>query len=283
MKKLLSMLLVLMLILCTVCAGAESITLPGNQSNDTSWKTLIVSGDSVTLTDEASGEDTLCTATPVKPGTTLVQFMAYASTRTWGPMNVLFCRFDVDDQLQITATMIDTEDDEAPADAAALPAYVYPGEDAVTAAVCDYMVACGENWLATADVTIPAPIILRVDYPDDDHAVVYGNFWCHSYRAVDCLLVTASGVENPGVMKLTRTDDTWAVTEAEFAADGEDYAPSIERIANGDQALVDAYFGSGDLLDSVKLTFIRDYVAANDLPFLAYYDFYWPAVALFAE
>ena len=171
-----------------------------------------------------------------------------------------------------------------------LPEYAYPGNDPVEAAVANYLagseLAAG---LSTEEgsVTIPAPVILRIEPSDEEHLTVYSNFWVFTFVQKDDVLHTISGSEAPGVMSLEKSGDGWTVTGLEVARDGEDYPEDIRRFCAGDKQLEEAYFASSDAkedpAEDVIRRYIRDYVNANALPVTAYQDPYWPIVPLEGE
>lgn len=167
----------------------------------------------------------------------------------------------------------------------ALPAYAYPGDDPIEAAVAEYTAEFGPGYRPeTGSVSIPAPIILLVEETDDSHCRVYGNFWLFNYVLNGATLETISGGEMPAVLTLEKTENGWKVTDAEQAGDGEDYAKDIHRFCQGNEALETAYYEAEDLDNAmgwnVRHRFIRDYVAANGLAVEAYQDYGWDPIPL---
>ena len=167
-----------------------------------------------------------------------------------------------------------------------LPAYTYTGSDAVEGAVAAYIVSDMSENIASEEgcVTIPAPVILKVEQIDDSHVKVYGDFWGFNYVLDGKVLETISGGEAPGIMTLEKSGDAWTVTAVETAGDGTDFAADIERFSQGDKELEDKYFDASDGMApataEVIRRFIRDYVNANGLTVAAYQDPYWPPVPL---
>ena len=167
-----------------------------------------------------------------------------------------------------------------------LPAYTYTGSDAIEGAVAAYIVSdMSENFASEEGcVTIPAPVILKVEQIDDSHVKVYGDFWGFNYVLDGKVLETISGGEAPGIMTLEKSGDAWTVTAVETAGDGTDFAADIERFSQGDKELEDKYFDASDGMApataEVIRRFIRDYVNANGLAVAAYQDPYWPPVPL---
>ena len=166
-----------------------------------------------------------------------------------------------------------------------LPAYVYPGDDPIEAAVTACIVEKGKDYLLEdGAVTIPAPVILKTVFQDDTHTLVYGNFWVLNYVEKDHVLECISGGEYPGVMTLEKKDDCWEAVALEIAGDGDDYPKDIRRFADGDAELENAYFHTQDVseepLKGVRTRFIQDYVNANGLDITAYQDYGWDAIPL---
>ena len=114
-----------------------------------------------------------------------------------------------------------------------LPAYTYTGSDPVEGAVAAYIVSDMSESFASEDgcVTIPAPVILKVEQIDDSRVKVYGDFWGFNYLLDGKVLETISGGEAPGIMTLEKSGDAWTVTAVETAGDGTDFAADIERFS----------------------------------------------------
>ncbi len=171
------------------------------------------------------------------------------------------------------------------AQSAELPAYIYPGEDPILAAVANYASSLGSLYLEPERcVCIPAPVVLKIELVDDATARVYGQFWHMNYVLKGTVLESVSGGEQPAVLTLVKSGDIWSVTGADIAEDGDGYAPSILRLAGGDEALAEQFFAASDLMAepaaSIRTQFIRDYVKANNLPVEGYQDPFWEMVPL---
>ena len=188
-----------------------------------------------------------------------------------------------EDSLELVWTRDDGGDPVSFTRADPLPAYTYTGSDPVEEAVINWLLADGrpEGYRTEEGyVCIPAPVILKVDQPDDTHAVVYGNFWTMNYVRRGSVLFNISGGEAPGIASLEKQGDGWTVTSAETAGDGDDYIKDITRFAAGDDELLNLYLDSGDQLESVRTRLIRGYVEANSLNITAWQDYGWPEVPL---
>ena len=166
-----------------------------------------------------------------------------------------------------------------------LPAYAYPGDDPIEAAVTACIVEKGKDYLLEdGAVTIPAPVILKTVFQDDTHTLVYGNFWVMNYTAKDHVLACISGGEYPGIMTLEKKGEGWEAISLETAGEGDDYTKDIRRFADGDAELEEAFFHTQNVfeepLKSIRTRFIRDYVNANGLDITAYQDYGWDAISL---
>jgi hypothetical protein len=169
---------------------------------------------------------------------------------------------------------------------APLPPYVYTGDDPIEAAAAAYTAQMGLSFLVPENAAaIPAPVILKTERPDDETALLYGNFWVFNYVLNGPALHCASGGDAPGVMTLKNTEAGWEVTSFEAAGEGEDFSRDIRRFCQGDEALEEAYYASQDAaqdpLKSVRQKFIQDYVTASGLDVTAYQDYGWNPVKLF--
>ncbi len=166
-----------------------------------------------------------------------------------------------------------------------LPAYTYSGDDPIEAAVTTCIVEKGKDYLLEEGaVTIPAPVILKTVFQDDAHTLVYGNFWVMNYVAKDHVLACISGGEYPGIMTLEKKGEGWEAVSLETAGSGDDYTKDIQRFANGDAELENAYFHTQSVfeepLKGIRTRFIRNYVNANGLDITAYQDYGWDAIPL---
>ena len=185
------------------------------------------------------------------------------------------------------AGFITAVDNGTAAEAPALPAYVYTGDDPVEGAAAEMLAnseLAKEYLTQPGYVTIPCPIIHKTEMTDENHAKVYGSFWILNYVDTDGILLNISGGEYPGIMELEKTGGEWRVTAFEEAGSGDDYAADIERFAAGDKGLEDAYYTGADLgsetNSAIRTRFIKAYVEANGLGITAYQDYGWAPVPL---
>ena len=166
---------------------------------------------------------------------------------------------------------------------AGLPAYTYTGDDLIEAAAVAYMLERAEAmyYLEEGSVTIPSPLIFRVEQPDDETARVYGNFWVYTYNLEGKTLFCISGGEEPAVLTLKKAGEGWTVADVLGAEDGDGFAESLRALAGGDEALLAQFLNTDDT--DVRERFIREYVSANGLDVEAYQDYGWDPVLLNRE
>ena len=166
-----------------------------------------------------------------------------------------------------------------------LPAYAYTGTDPVEGAVADMLANSEEaqNYKTEQGyVTIPCPVIHKIETVDDTHAKVYGSFWILNYVKRGECLNCISGGEYAGIITLEKEGEGWKAAGMETVGDGEDYAEDIRKFAGGDKELEDKYFAAADLKlsEEIRTRFIRDYAEANSLPVTCYQDYGWDPVML---
>ena len=172
-------------------------------------------------------------------------------------------------------------------EAAALPAYTWNGDDPVWGAVVKYMQENDFGFAAPeAGILVPTPIILKTvlvidKFGETVEATVYGNFWIYTYALDGKTLVAASCGENPGKLTMAKKDGEWTVTGAEFAEDGENFAESIKKLADGDEQLEKDFFESSDsMLAQYQRAVLVNYVEDNKLDITAYQDYGQDPVSL---
>ena len=173
------------------------------------------------------------------------------------------------------------------AEETALPAYTWPGDDPVTAAVIRYMQETDFGAeTPEGGVMIPTPIILKTAYnADETEATVWGNFWIFTYAPKGRILETGPCIENPGVLKLEKKDGGWTVVSAEFAEAGINYPADIVRFCGGDRDL-EAQFAltrensDDSILPQYQRAAVVEYAAANGLDIEAFRSPGWDPVSV---
>ena len=169
-----------------------------------------------------------------------------------------------------------------------LPAYTWNGDDPVWGAVVKYFQENDFGYEpAEGGVLIPTPIVLKMEKNEDEtKATVWGNFWIFTYsRNAENPKILDRGPcgENPGVLKLEKKDDEWAVVSADLMEDGDDYKEKISEYCAGDKDLEAQYYlttGSSDdsILDQYQRAAVVNYVVDNSLDIEAYQEPGWGSV-----
>ena len=165
-------------------------------------------------------------------------------------------------------------------DAGVLPAYKYPGDDRLMAAVCQYIVDEFSTQYEKADVSIPTVIPVDTDESNPDDIRVWGDFWIDNYELDGDTLMTKSGGAYPGCIHLKRTGDDLEVTEMEMVEDGSGYTPSAKKIFGDKYDAFTKVTGDDEGRAEVRTQTIADYVKANDLSITQYQDYGWDPVPL---
>ena len=81
-----------------------------------------------------------------------------------------------------------------------------------------------------ADVSIPCPVIAKVDESNDDDIRVYGDFWIFNYTLDRDILQCESGGSYPGVIHLKKDDEAgYKVMEMEIVEDGRHFTGLFDR------------------------------------------------------
>lgn len=172
------------------------------------------------------------------------------------------------------------------AEGAGLPAYTYPGDDPVWAAVCNYMAENDFGFeVPEGGVLVPSPVIVKTETSaDETEAKVYGDFWEFVYVLKDRTLECTAGGSFPGVMKLEKKDGAWTVVSLELAEDGENMADSIKALAGNDEELAKEIMNASSFDEGPEPQYRRaaliGYRDANKLEIEAYKDFGWDPVSL---
>ena len=164
-------------------------------------------------------------------------------------------------------------------DTGVLPAYKYPGDDKLMAAVYEYIAEeCSKDY-EKADVSIPVVNLVDTDDSDPEDIKVWGDFWINNYKLEGDTLMTQSGGSYPGCIHLKKSGDDYEVTEMEVVGDGSEYLPTARKIfGNRFDDLTKVM--DDEKREEIRGQIIADYVKANDLKITKYQDFGWDPVDL---
>ena len=159
-----------------------------------------------------------------------------------------------------------------------LPQCQYKGKDERIKAVFNETKKFAEGDTSKYVIAIPDLNIYKIE-DTKDGAKVYGDFWCETYYRYGDLLKNAGGGENPGVMHLKKTGNTYKVTKVEIVEDGEGILESALKICNGNKKMAEK-MASGNYSEKVRRKTIKTYVKQNNLKIKAYKDYGWQYINL---
>lgn len=164
-----------------------------------------------------------------------------------------------------------------------LPAYEYPGPEQFYYVLYKYLIDEFGGYFDEEDVTIPCPIIIKMDQRDKAEILVYGDFWINNYNLEDRVLKCVSGGSFPGCIHVIYGDSGFEVTGMDLVEDGSNYTSSAKKIF-GD-SYDDLIKSSADSEENQRMRsqIIANYVAANDLHIIAYQDYGKEPISLPAE
>ena len=166
-----------------------------------------------------------------------------------------------------------------------LPAYAYSGDDPIAAAIADYIAGKSDDYLLEeGSISIPVPVVFKIENTDETHVSAHGNFWLFNYMLQGTTLKKTSGGVYTGILYLEKNDELWTVIDMATARDGTYYGKDIASFSNGDNELEKQYTSSLDVdkepTKSICIQYILDYVKAHELDIDSYQDADWPVVML---
>ena len=174
---------------------------------------------------------------------------------------------------------VETEDSED----IVLPEFEYTGEDAVMAAICEYMEKRDRQMYASdGKVWIPA-FIEYGRFEEGDEVVVFGNFWSFCYMLSGNVLENESGGEAPARFTLKEGKNGYKVTDVVFTGDGDQYEKGIQEFTEGYRGMYEAFFkewDDGKERDECRMYFLKMYVESNGLDIRYYKDYGWDPVEI---
>ena len=159
-----------------------------------------------------------------------------------------------------------------------LPQCQYEGKDERIKAVFNETRKFEKGDTSKYVTAIPDLNIYKIE-DTKDGAKVYGDFWCETYYRYGDLLKSASGGENPGVMYLKKTGNTYKVTKVQIVEDGEGILKSALKICNGNKKMAEKMV-NGKQSEKARHKVIKAYVKQNNLKIKAYKDYGWQYINL---
>ncbi|MBR4795391.1 MAG: hypothetical protein IK050_03015 [Lachnospiraceae bacterium] len=173
---------------------------------------------------------------------------------------------------------VGTEEDEI-----ILPEFIYTGDDAAIAAICDYMGVKVSDMYYDADehaIRIPAYVIYG-EIERDGKLYVFGNFVEMFYVLNGNILECVSGGNYQARFTLTEVSNGYEVIAADFAEEAGDYEESLKRLTEGFDGMYDAFFDTASgREDAARMEFLKMYVALTNADIRYYKDFGWDPVEI---
>ena len=170
-------------------------------------------------------------------------------------------------------------EEESGEPAAAGAAYGYAGDDPAECACYKYMVEVIAPDYAEAEISIPTVNIFHTDYTPEDEVLMYGDFWVENYNANGDTLECVSGGNHPGIMHVSKADNT--VTAFDQVADGEGFEESAKELFGEHFDDFMSVYSDSDARNELRRITVSDYVNLNGLDFKYYQDPGWDPVELY--
>ena len=161
-----------------------------------------------------------------------------------------------------------------------LPAYEYPGPELFYSVLYQYLIDELAGNYPKSQVSIPCPVIVKMDESDKSDIRVYGNFWIFNYDLNGETLECTSGGSYPGCIHVKNTEEGYEAVSMDVVEDGSGFTESAKKIF-GDN--YDAFMKDGEdekLREELRAQIVANYVAANDLNITAIKDYGWDPVTL---
>ena len=150
----------------------------------------------------------------------------------------------------------------------------------ILAAVYDYMRKIGQDY-APAEYCIPYATVVAKDDSNPADIEVWGDFEVENYNLEGETLKFVSGGSHPGLMHVSKADDsTYSVTAFDAVGDGSSFDPTAKKIF-GD--LYESFMGllSNDAVKKAdREAAITSFIDAHNLPAKYYQDYGWDPVKI---
>lgn len=171
-----------------------------------------------------------------------------------------------------------TADDEV-----ILPEFVYSGDDAAIAAICDFMGRKVADMYYSADgqaIRIPSYVIYG-EIERDGKLYVFGNFIEMFYILNGNILECVSGGYYPARFTLTEVSNGYEVESVVFAEDGNGYDTSIKEFTEDFDGMYEAFFDTASgREEKARMEFLKMYIAETDVEIRYYKDSGWDPVEI---
>lgn len=153
-------------------------------------------------------------------------------------------------------------------------------EQAVRAAISDYLVSEIGTHYRQGELCIPSLMIVSEDEADSSNVRVWGDYWVYWYNVSGDTLKTVSGGSHPGLITLSEDSGRFNVTSFDQVADGSGFQPSASRIFGEHFDMFQEMNSNQEVREAVRQEQLRYYIHQNGLDVNYYQDYGWPAVKL---
>ena len=153
-------------------------------------------------------------------------------------------------------------------------------EQAVRAAISDYLVSEIGTHYRQGELCIPSLMIVSEDEADSSNVRVWGDYWVYWYNVSGDTLKTVSGGSHPGLITLSDDSGHFKVNSFDQVADGSGFQPSASRIFGEHFDMFQEMNSNQEVREAVRQEQLRYYIHQNGLDVNYYQDYGWPAVKL---
>ena len=152
-------------------------------------------------------------------------------------------------------------------------------EDNALTAVYDYMRGIGQNY-APAQYCIPYASIVATDDSNPADIKVWGDFRVENYNLEGEVLKFVSGGSHPGLMHVSKADNTLSVTAFDAVGDGSSFDPTAKEIFGDFYPLFIGLLSNDAAKKADREAAIAAFVASEGIPAKYYQDFGWDPVEI---
>lgn len=153
-------------------------------------------------------------------------------------------------------------------------------EQALRDAISDYLTKEIGSKYAQGELCIPVLMMVATEEQDDDHSLVWGNFWIFNYNFAGDTLKTVSGGNHSGCMTVQKQDGAFTITSFEQTEDGAGYEASAQRIFGKHYDVLQNMQSNSDVREATRKEQLKEYARRNNLAARYYQDFGRDAVEL---
>lgn len=155
----------------------------------------------------------------------------------------------------------------------------HESEDNALTAVYDYMRGIGQNY-APAQYCIPYASIVATDDSNPADIKVWGDFRVENYNLEGEVLKFVSGGSHPGLMHVSKADNTLSVTAFDAVGDGSSFDPTAKEIFGDFYPLFIGLLSNDAAKKADREAAIAAFVASEGIPAKYYQDFGWDPVEI---